>query len=351
MKREGDDYIIAALRENLEGLLDLYWPGWIARGDSGYPCPEDGRDLGSFQVILKGARRGDWFRNSEGVGGGPLNLIAYGLTGDHKRYNEAFKAAKEFLGIEGRVDREAAARARKRSSEIHQASEKRQAKRSESIRDIAFRIWETGVPIGGTVAEQYLRKRGIQIELGFPSLRFIDALGYPCDLGHSAGDRWPALVCAVQGPDMRFRGLWRIYLTDDGEKAPYSNVKFGLGPCDPGAVWFGRPGKVVNVCEGVETALAVRSILEGSQPVCAARSTSGMMNFKPPAAVERVLIWPDGDVDKIRNEKRLESPGLKAARGLNERMAAAGVSCSIQPTPQTGRDYLDAWNAIKGNGE
>ncbi len=318
------------LNDRLEDVLDRYFPAWVKRGQTAYPEPSSKADLGSFHVNLAGDRRGLWFRHSEGVGGDVISLIGYARTGDPKDYPEAFAEARAFLGV--------ASTSAQPTPRPHPDLKGTDDKRKEGNRGAAFRIWETGVPIPGTLAETYLRKRGIDIKINFPTLRFVECLDYP------GGFSLPVLVCAVQGSDKSFLGIQRIFLDEDGGKASVDDPKKALGPIGGGGVWLGPRTETINLAEGVETAFAIRCILGEKETVVATISTSGMAGFQFPKNVKSALIWPDGDTDKIRRERIIESPGLKAARELQQN---GGIVCTIQPTPKTGRDYLDVWNAVR----
>lgn len=336
MSRSDSADIKRQLTDRLESLLDAYAPGWIygQAKRSAFLAPAGKGDNGSFEVYLTGAKRGEWFRRSQGIGGDPVNLIAYLATGDHKAYREGFREAAAFLGLSG--DKQAPARAQPRQEAAPEPS--REERRAE-----AFALWLASKAISGTAAERYLRARvrGLGDLTAFTRLRYHPMAKYEL----ARDERFAALVAAVQGPDMRFRGLWRIFL-DGAAKAPVKNPKLGMGPCGGGAVWLGEPGPVVNACEGLETGLGVLKLSGGI--VACLLSTAGMRGWEPPAFVRSVLIWPDGDRNRIRateqGERDVPSPGLSAAGALRERLVAVGLECNIQPTPMSGRDYLDAWN-------
>lgn len=354
MRHDDTHEIRAALTARLEQVLDRYFPGWVyGKGKrSAFCAPRDARDLGSFEVILTGPRRGSWWRNSQGIGGDPINLIAYAL-GDHRRYREAFREAKSFLGVglaaDGQKAREAADARRADEARRRAESEAVDARQKESARDAAWRIWREAT--AAEVVPAYLGARGIDLALlaGIATLRGHPGLAHP-----DGGGRYRAVICAVQGRDDRFLGVWRIYTAPDGGKAPVAKPKLGLGPCSTGGVRLGPITETVHVAEGVETAFGVRGITGGKECVIAALSTSGMQNFVPPRVVRKVLIWPDGDRDKVRAGRKLESPGLKAAWALRDRLVAAGIPATVQPTPKSGRDYLDVylrWKRAKDDGD
>lgn len=237
----------------------------------------------------------------------------------------------------------------KRDQDSRDASERDRRRQEGNVRDSARGIWNGTTPIAGTLAETYLRNRGIHFPLTFPSLRFHPGLRHP-DTGSR---QHPALVAGMQAPDDSFLGVWRIYLDPvTGEKsAAVDNAKLGLGAYTEagGGVRLGSPFGQVNLCEGIETGLGIVGITGGA-PVIACLNTSGLINFQPPPDASSALIWPDGDVDRIRvvngKETKIESPGHKAANQLLERMAAVDFPTAIQPTQKNGADYLDVWNRM-----
>lgn len=76
----------------------------------------------------------------------------------------------------------------------------------EKRRQQARALWDEASDIADTVAERYLRERGIIIPLP-PTLRF-----YP-NLRHAPSGRYfPALLAAVQSPERQVTAIQRIYL-------------------------------------------------------------------------------------------------------------------------------------------
>jgi hypothetical protein len=352
------------LTDRLESVLDRYWPGWTHGRSkrSAFPEPKSGTDLGSFEVFLSPCgkdRRGQWHRRSQGIGGNPLNLIAYAITGDHKAYREAFAEAREFLGLERkrqetpeeRERREANYASRKReteAAELRRAEE--QAREDEDSRAAAYSIWRRRQPIVGTVGEVYLKSRGYDGDLSVyhRSIGYMPSLRYPKQHG---GGEWPAIICAVIGPDGRFRALHRTYLDGKGAKAPVNPNKVVMARPDGGAIWLGEPAARIHTCEGLETGLSIRAMTGRREPVAVCMSTSGLMNFEPPPVVRSVLNWPDGDLDKltIRGglEQFVESPGYRASRMHVERMKELGIRAAMVPLPKDGSDWNDIWQATR----
>jgi hypothetical protein len=115
---------------------------------------------------------------------------------------------------------------------------RRKPKRSEEDRRrYVIDVWRSCGPIGGTVAETYLRHRGITIELP-PSLRFHPRLRHSDTLL-----LLPCMVGAVQGPDRSIIGLHRTYLRQDGEdKAGVTRPRMFLGNVRGGASGWPQSG-------------------------------------------------------------------------------------------------------------
>ena len=304
-------------------------------------------------------------------GKGRYHCFGCGAAGDHfsflmEREGLSFKdAVREVAQIAGvelpdnrppvspeeqaeRDRRAAAAQAeyeeRQREAAIQKALEQ------EDSRAGAYAVWKRRVPLLGTVGEKYLRARGYDGDLAaYPALGFIDQLAYPKRYG---GGFYPSVVAAVTGPDGRFRGIWRIYLQQDGsDKASVEAPKLGQGPCAGGAVWLGKPAAKSNTCEGIETGLSVRSMVRWQTPVAACLSTSGLKLFEPPEIVRTVLNWPDGDTDRIKvkdgQERFEESPGMKASREHVEAMRARGLRADAQFAVKNGDDFNDVFRAAR----
>ena len=187
----------------------------------------------------------------------------------------------------------------------------------------AKQVWTEAQPISDTLAETYLRGRGITCDLG-QVLRFHGQ----CWHGPTA-KRYPALVAAVQGASLP--AVHRTYLRVDGSgKADIDPAKLMLGTVAGGAVRLTEgPGPLV-VAEGIETALSLASgLLRTPATVWAALSTSGIRGLRLPAHPGRVTIAPDGD-----------RAGREAANALAARAHGLGWQVSLLPVPD-GRDWND----------
>jgi len=211
--------------------------------------------------------------------------------------------------------------------EIERRKAAEDAERRRRI-ELARRCWAEAGPVSGTLAERYLRARGINCDLP-PTLRHHPE----CWHGPTAR-KVPALVAAV-GTGRKLTGIHRTFLAEPGAKAFDADCKLMLGCCAGGAVRLSGGRGPLVVAEGIETALSLLAGLEGaSLRVWAALSTSGMGGLiLPPDAGEMVLA-PDSD-----------EAGAKAARQLADRACAAGWRVRIMHCPD-GIDWNDVWSEV-----
>jgi hypothetical protein len=195
---------------------------------------------------------------------------------------------------------------------------KANAKRAQQ----AQRVWMRAQPIAGTVAEGYLRGRGITCSLP-------DTLRFDPQCWHATGKRYPALVALVEG-GAGF-AVHRTYLRDDSSgKADVTPSKAMLGAVCGGAVRLSDGPQTLAIAEGIETALSIASgLLHAPATVWAALSTSGIRGLHLPDHPGRLTIAPDGD-----------TAGREAANALAIRGDALSWQVSLLPAPD-GRDWND----------
>lgn len=322
----------------------------VNRGDYWGCCPFHGESRPSFHCEDRKGRyhcfgcgaSGDHFRffmELDGVSFPRAIEMVASLAGVSMPGREETAAEKK-----ERLRREAD---RKRRDEKREADERRDHERkAETVRS----IWDGARPIAGTLAEEYLRHRSIELSdfpagtVWMPSLRFHPGL----KLGN---ERHPALIGGVQAKNRKLTAVWRIFLKPDGSAVTDDEgkkVKLGLGPAVGGAVRLGPVGEVLRLTEGIETGLGVALLTRCKASVWATLSTSGMINFEIPEGVKRLEIYADGD--RFRLNKRtgalMEPPGIAAARQLQERAIKEGVQAVVLPSPEPD-DWLDVWQQRK----
>lgn len=201
---------------------------------------------------------------------------------------------------------------------IRQAEEEHAAKREAR----ALACWREAKAIDHTIAETYLRQRGITCDLP-------DTLRFQPDCWHPTGVHLPAMVAIVEGtPRM---AVHRTYLREDGMgKAKIDPAKAMLGSVKGGAVRLARASGALVICEGIETGLSLASgLLSKPATVWAALSTSGVKRLHLPETPGRLTVATDGD-----------EPGREAGRELASRATAAGWAVSLLPAPDS-HDWND----------
>lgn len=188
----------------------------------------------------------------------------------------------------------------------------------------ARRIWQESLPFAGTLAETYLRGRGITCPLP-ATLRF-----HPEAFHGPTARRLPALVALVEGA--AGFSIHRTYLLPDGSgKAKLSPNKAMLGSVAGGAVRLSNEGSTLVVAEGIETALSLLSgLLKKPVTIWSALSAGNMANLNLPDAPGRLTIATDGD-----------PAGQKAGHALAKRAHALSWAISLLPAPD-GQDWNDA---------
>lgn len=208
--------------------------------------------------------------------------------------------------------------------------EAEQLKEAERRAAQALAIWKESLPIDGTLAETYLRGRGIICALP-KSLRF-----HPQCWHGATAKRYPAMVAAVQGN--RLAAVHRTYLQADGSgKADIEPAKMMLGATAGAAVRLTEAQVALVVSEGIETALSLSSgLLSAPAAVWAALSASGMRGLSLPPQAGQLTIASDGD-----------AAGREAASALAARADALGWRVTLLPAPE-GLDWNDV---LMMNGE
>jgi hypothetical protein len=203
------------------------------------------------------------------------------------------------------------------------AAEQRKADAKRA--DQAWRLWKGTQPIAGTVAEGYLRGRGITCPLP-------DTLRFDPQCWHATAKTFPALVALVEG-GAGF-AVHRTYLRCDGsDKADVTPSKAMLGTVCGGAVRLSDGPQTLVVAEGIETALSLSSgLLRAPATVWAALSTSGIRGLHLPDKPGRLTIASDGD-----------AAGRAATQSLATRAHGIGWQVSVLPAPD-GRDWNDILN-------
>lgn len=183
--------------------------------------------------------------------------------------------------------------------------------------DAARRLFAMSQPIGSTLVETYLRKRGITDLRGTGSLRFHPRCYWrPED--DAPTETWPAMIAAVTNLRGRITGAHRTWLARNGsDKAPIDPPRKAMGELLGHAVRFGDTEDVLAAGEGIETVLSVRQVVP-SLPVAVALSAAHLAAILFPATLRRLYIIRDNDL-----------AGDGARDSLIERAASVGIEAIV----------------------
>ena len=189
-------------------------------------------------------------------------------------------------------------------------------------------LWSEAIPIQSTLAENYLRQRGITCKLP-------DTLRFHAECWHPMAKRLPAMLAVIEGAESF--AVHRTYLQPDGlDKAKVNPPKAMLGKARGGAVHITDYDGPLYVTEGIENALSLASgLLNGQARIWAALSTSGIKSLKLPTTKNKLIIAADND-----------NAGNEAAYNLGTKASLIGWNVSLLPPPK-GKDWNDVIREIK----
>ncbi len=181
--------------------------------------------------------------------------------------------------------------------------------------EAARRLWAMSRPIAGTLAETYLRQRGITDLRNCGSLRFHPRCWYRSGDAEPAGRvTWPAVIAAVRDADGRLTGLHRTWLDPSGAgKAPVSTPRRAWGNLLGQGVRFGRPEDIMAAGEGIETMLSLRQVMP-AMPMMAALSANHLAASMLPVTLRRLYLARDND-----------PAGRAAVQALTARAQQSGI--------------------------
>ncbi|MBK0327230.1 toprim domain-containing protein [Rhodobacteraceae bacterium F11138] len=193
--------------------------------------------------------------------------------------------------------------------------------------EAARRLWRMTRPLIGSLAETYLRGRGITDLRGTANLRFHPTCYWRPD-GDGPTEAWPAMIAAVTDLDGKITGAHRTWLQRDGSgKAPLDPPRKAMGDLLGNAVRFGEAEDVMAAGEGIETILSLRRALP-IMPTVSALSAGHLAAILFPPHLRRLYIVRDND------------PAGDAARdSLVDRAIEAGIE-AITLSPMLG-DFND----------
>jgi hypothetical protein len=182
--------------------------------------------------------------------------------------------------------------------------------------EAARRLFAMGKPIGGTLAERYLHRRGLSGLGDAPALRF-----HPCCYYWREGqpkdtppETWPALLAKVTDVNGNLTGVHRTWLDPaTARKAPLDPSRKAMGNLLGHGVRIGTASDILAAGEGLESTLSVRMALP-NMPVISALSANHLAALILPTGLQRLYIAADAD-----------EAGAMAVASLAERAGVLGI--------------------------
>jgi hypothetical protein len=158
----------------------------------------------------------------------------------------------------------------------------------------ALRLFAMSKPLYGSLAETYLRERGIAHLAGLPALRFHPNCYYRPDADLQT-QTWPALIAAVTDLRGSITGVHRTWLDPSGMgKAPIATPRRAMGHLLGNAVRFGTAQDILAAGEGIETMLSLRNALP-DLAMAAGLSANHLAVILLPGSLRTLYVVRDAD--------------------------------------------------------
>ncbi len=288
------------LADRAEAVCRAYLPNGRRSGRYWIAGDVQGSRGKSLFVKLTGTRAGKWMDAATGEHGDLLDLIR--LNKGCAEFRDTLEEARLFH----------------REPERIRASRKmRTAEPPHDTLAAAEKLYSLSRPVPGTLAETYLRARGITARLSWPCLRFHPACYYRPD-GEAPRQSWPALLGIVTDAAGNLTGLQRTYLARDGSgKAPLADPRRAMSRLLGNAVRFGKPADIMAAGEGIETMLSLLSLFP-ALPMAAGLSAAHLAAILFPVGLRRLYVLRDND-----------AAGDFAEERLGERCYDSGIDCRV----------------------
>jgi hypothetical protein len=335
------DTIVSLLTARIHALVADLLPHGEKRGPewTALNTRRGENTVGAFNVRLTGPKAGVWRDFGADIGGDALDLVAYWQFNGDK--SAAILWSRQWLGIDsGSPQAIAAAQHQAQTDRTQRHADA--AEQDEKKRRAAFSIYLSAQQcLIDTPVELYLASRNIDLASfdRMPrALRFHPALY--CE---ERGDKLPAMVAAVNGPDGKFQTIHRTWLEQAGpgdwrkarlEKAkkvysPYRGGCIRLARGTGGKAWADMPpDTLLDVTEGIEDGLTVAQALPEAR-VIAAISLGNAANIPLPPTVTAIRFWRQRDT----------KPGpVAAADRLVQHWLKAGLQVVIPDLPGDVKD-------------
>lgn len=341
--RPGIREVAQRLRDHASSLAEQLLPNGRRIGRQWAVGGIDGEPGQSLRIDIVGDRRGLWCDHASGDGGDMIDLIAEVQCGGDKAL--ALKWAAQWLRLDDgeRPPRPARATA-------VPVSDDPAARQAASWR--AKSQWLSGHPIVGTMAEEYLARRGISLrDLG----KQPGALRFHPDL-HFRGTYYPALLAAVQDGAGAFLTCHRTLLARNAlGLVCKADIPEGAKQLFPGAplkggcirLWRGASGRPLSdapaddrvvICEGIEDGLTI-AMADPRLRVLVAVTANNVQHIQLPPQIREVLIAADNDPEVDAKGRRHQA--RRAIDAAIARFRGEGRRVLITYAGGGAKDYND----------
>ena len=179
----------------------------------------------------------------------------------------------------------------------------------------ALRLWRQRRPIAGTIAERYLRSRGITCELP-ATLAFLPA---------RKPEHHPAMIAAFALADETPKSVVAVHLTllkpDGSGKAEIEKPKIMVGSPSGRPIVVALPNDLLGlaICEGIEDALTAHQLTGLGAWAAGAAGFMGALGAAVPDYIEAVTIFAHAD-----------KAGQDGARELATALGQRGIDFAVE---------------------
>lgn len=314
-------------RSALPSLMLKWGIGGARRGNLWLGPVKTPRFNPPWSSLVIWLNKGCWVHYASGEKGGDVTSLYAHLRGISQ--GEAAKELAAELGLDPSLPKPTwrAPAGEKPTSFMQPPGDDQEAKEQKRRRDFARKLWADAGPVGGTLAETYMRRRGLTFPLP-KAFRFAR-------MKHAADQAMhPCMVAGIKVED-RITGIHRTWLDEAGRKAeiwwPDQRVapsKQMLGTADGGSVRFNRISPFLVLAEGIETAATVMQLVEG-WTVWAALSAGNIAKIAIPPQVQNLVVVCDGDKKLTPRWSDWHRTGLRAAEKALDVHRARGLEVDI----------------------
>ena len=300
------EYVIRALAENAESVCRAYLPAGRREGSYWIVGDLQNNPGRSLFVRLTGptsgpGARGTWQDAAVGLHGDLLDIIRE-RTGI-SRFPDLLAEARAHLGRPQPV--------------LPNAPRPSKANAPGGTPAAAARLFAASMPVAGTLADTYLRDRGLTQGSKMSALRFHPKCWHRDD-GQTRSVLRPALIAAVTDGAGALQGVHRTWLAPDGQgKAAVETQRRAMGHLLGNAVRLAPHDDILVVGEGIETMLSLVEVVPGL-PVWAALSSGHLGAVLLPEGLQHLYIAIDRD-----------PAGQRAAERLSARATEVGIAVRV----------------------